>query len=100
MKNALLLIAQTILFLIVFLAGTLWDPFHLKWFVTHPSPGATRFFVPDGLILIAILYLLIVIIEAVAKRFETAGRWTSIAFVIAIILGLMSKFGLATHDIY
>ena len=37
MKNALLLIAQTILFLIVFLAGTLWDPFLMSKFglATH-----------------------------------------------------------------
>ena len=49
MKTALSFIAQTVLFFLVFLAGTLWDPFHLKWFVTHPTLTSTRYFVPDGL---------------------------------------------------
>ncbi len=99
MKNVLSIAAQTILFLIVFLGGTLWDPFHLKWLITHPTLSSTRFFVPDGLILMLALYLLILIFEAARKRLDASGLLSSIAFVLALTLGLISRFGFATHDL-
>ena len=98
MRTALSIVAQTILFLLVFLLGTFLDPFHLKWFIHHPSSGATRFFVPDGLLLMLALYLLLLAVSAARKRFAASGRRTSIAFTLALILGLLSRFGFATHD--
>lgn len=98
MRTALSIAAQTILFLLVFLLGTFLDPFHLKWFVHHPSPLTTRFFVPDGLLLTLALYLLLLAFQAARKRLETSGRRTSIAFTLAVILGLLFRFGFATHD--
>ncbi len=100
MRTALSIAAQTTLFLLVFFAGTLLDPFHLRWFIHHPSPSSIRFFVPDGLLLSLALYLLLLALEAVRKRLQTSGRRTSIAFTLAILLGLLSRFGFATHDLF
>ena len=100
MKNVFSVIAQFCLFFLVFLAGTLADPFHMKWFVTQVSRTSTRYFVPDGLILALALYLLIVGIEAARKRLRVSGTGTTIAFVVAIALGFLSKFGMATHDLF
>jgi len=100
MKKALSLVAQTVLFYVVFAVGFLLDPFKLKWFVSHPTPTSTRYFVPDGLIILVILYVAILGIEAARKRLLSSGAITSIAFVVALILGLMSKFGFATHDLF
>ena len=55
---------------------------------------------PDLLTVMAALFLLILVMEAVAKRLRSAGSLTSIAFVIALLLGLFSKFGWATHDLF
>jgi predicted ABC-type exoprotein transport system permease subunit len=78
MKRVLAVVGQFCLFFVVFLAGTLWDPFHLRWFVTQPSPTSTRYFVPDGLILCVLLYLVILAIEAVVweQRWRLCWRWS------------------------
>jgi hypothetical protein len=100
MKRALSILGQFVLFFAVFLAGTLLDPFHLKWFVTQVSRTSTRYFVPDGLILCVILYLLILGVEAARKRLRGSGAATTLAFILAIALGFLSKFGMATHDLF
>jgi hypothetical protein len=100
MKRVLAVVGQFCLFFVVFLAGTLWDPFHLRWFVTQPSPTSTRYFVPDGLILCVLLYLVILAIEAGRKRLLGSGVGTTLAFVLALVLGFLSKFGMATHDLF
>ena len=61
---------------------------------------STRFFVPDGLLLMIGLFLLILIIEASSKRMRSAGLLTTIGFVLALLLGIFSKFGWATHDLF
>ena len=100
MKKAFAVIGQFVLFFFIFLAGSLWDPFKMKWFVSHPTPLSTRFFVPDGLIVMVAIYLLILVLEAAAKRLRVGGMLTSIAFVLALLLGLLAKFGWATHDLF
>ena len=100
MKKALSAIGQFILFLLVFLAGSLANPFHLKWFVVHPTPTSTRFFVPDGLLLMIAIFLVILLIEVLRKRLIPSALWTAAAFAAALVLGLLAKFGSATHDIY
>jgi hypothetical protein len=99
-KKTLLVILQLFLFYIVFLVGSLLDPFKMKWFVSHPDPSSTRFFVPDGLLLMIGVFLLILLVEALAKRMRSAGTLTAIAFVMALLLGIFSKFGWATHDLF
>lgn len=100
MKKFLSIAAQFFLFLLVFLGGTLADPFHLKWSVTHPTPTSTRYFVPDGLILMVALYLLFLVVEFLMKKLTRMGLWTTAAFLLALVLGFLSKFGFATHDLY
>ena len=95
MKNVTLTILQLILFLIVFFVGSIFPPFHSEH-VLIATPGATRIFVADGLVLALILYILIVILEAARKRLRNAAPWTTLAFLLAIVFGLMMKFGFKT----
>lgn len=105
MKTALAVIGQLILFAVftaLFFAGGILGLFHLDpfgaphWFVSHPSLTSTRYFVPSGLFLATILWLIVLGIEAAAKKIRTAGIWTSVAFILALIVGLVAKFGWAT----
>ena len=105
MKNALAVLGQLALFAIftaIFFAGGMLGLFHLDpfaaphWFVSHPTVQSTRYFVPSGLILMSILWLIVLGIEAAAKRLRTAGVWTSVAYAAALIIGFLLKFGWAT----
>ena len=101
MKKFLSVLGQFVLFLVflaVFFSGSFLavfhlDPFHMQWFVSHPTPTTTRYFVATGLIFMTLLYLLVFAIEAAARRLRTAGLWTTIAFVLALVIGFASKFG-------
>ncbi len=104
MKTALAVLGQLalfFLFLAVFFAGGLLvvlgkDPFGgPHWFVHQTSHGPA-WFVPSGLLLMTILWLVIVGIEAAAKRLRTAGLWTTLAYLAALIVGLISRFGFYT----
>ncbi len=105
MKNVLAVLGQLILFAIftaLFFAGGILGLFHLDpfgaphWFVSHPTVTSTRYFVPSGLFLMTILWLVVFSTEIATKKFRTAGLWTSVAFVAALIIGLLLKFGWAT----
>ena len=108
MKKTLALIGQIVLFflfLAVFFSGSFLgvfhlDPFHAQWFVSHPTPTSIRYFVPTGLIYMTILYLIVFAIEAAGRRLRTAGLWTTIVFILALVIGFASKFGFVTHDLY
>ncbi len=99
MKKAFAILVQFAVFFIVFLGGSLADPLKLRWFVSHPTPVSTRWFVPDGLILMIALYVVVIGVEAASKRLNLASL-TSAAFALALIFGLLSKFGWATHDLF
>ncbi len=94
MKTMLFSFVQLLLFLAVFLVGSFMNPLHLQWFVTHPAPGSTRFFAPGGLLLALAVYVLILLIQAVTKRMTVS---TTIAFVLALVLGLAARFGFVTQ---
>ncbi len=101
MKKVLSFFAQFLLFLAAFAGGILigvFDPLHLKWFVTHPTPTSTRYFVPDGILLMLLLYLLILLIHTSRKAVRTSGLLTSVAFALAAICGLLAKFGFVNTD--
>ena len=100
MKKTLLFLAQSVVFFIVLFAGTLLDPFHLQWFVSHPALTSTRFFVPDGFILMTILLFVLVVLEAATKRLPTSGTITGAAYALALIVGLALRVGWATHDLF
>ena len=99
MKKAILLILQFFLFLGVFLVGSFLHPFGLRWSVTQITPTTTRYFVPDGLLIMLALYAVILIIEVVSKRFR-ASILTTVALLLALTVGLVAKFGSVTHDLY
>ena len=99
MKKVILTILKFVVFLIVFVAGSLFPPFHFEH-VLIATPGITRIFVADGLLLMFALYVLIVLVEVMRKRLRTAAPWTTLAVVLAAVLGLMMKFGFLTRSAF
>ena len=99
MKKAIITILQFFLFLIVFGAFSLFPPFHIEHVLNTSSTG-TRVFIADGLLIALVVYLLIVVIELLMKRLKVSGPWTTIAFVLAAIVGFMMKFGFLTRSAY
>jgi hypothetical protein len=97
MKKALLFLVQLILFAALFALTpvfALFDPLHLKpWFLSHPTPVSTRYFSPEGLLLMILLYLVILAVEAARKRIRTSGILTTIAFVLVLAFGIWSRWG-------
>jgi len=108
MKTALTIIGQLILFalfLAIFFGGGILGLFHLDpfgsphWFISHPTLTSTRYFIPTGLLLTTILWLLVVGIEAAAKKLKSAALWTTAAYVAALVIGLLLKFGWVQPDL-
>jgi hypothetical protein len=99
MKKAVLTIFQFFLFLIVFGAASLFPPFHFEH-ILIATPGVTRIFVADGLLLMFALYVLILLVEVMRKRLRIAAPWTTLAVVLAAVLGLMMKFGFLTRSAF
>jgi hypothetical protein len=99
MKKALLTILQFFLFLIIFGAASLFPPFHFEH-VLIATPGVTRIFVADGLLLMFALYVLILLVEVMRKRLRTSAPWTTLAVILAAALGLMMKFGFLTRSAF
>jgi hypothetical protein len=95
MKNVVFTILKFLLFLVVFGAGSLFPPFHFEH-ILIATPGVTRIFVADGLLLMFALYVLIVLSEVLRKRLRTSALWTTLAVILAAVLGLMMKFGFKT----
>jgi hypothetical protein len=95
MKKAVGAFLQFILFVFVFGAGSLFPPFHIEH-VILATPGTTRIFVGDGLILMLALFCLILLVEALRKRFISAGPWTTSAFILAAATGFWMEFGFKT----
>jgi hypothetical protein len=99
MKKFLSTFLQFFLFLLTFAIGSFAHPFNLRWGLTVTTPTVTRYFVPDGLLLMVILFVLILIMEALMKRLRTFGPWTTLAFVLAAIVGYAIKLGFITRDL-
>ncbi len=102
MKTFLFVAGQLLLFalfVVLFFGGGILGLFHLDpfgsphWFVSHPAPDSSRYFVPTGLLLMTLLYLIVLGIEAGVKKLRTAGLWTTVAVVVALVFGLIAKFG-------
>jgi hypothetical protein len=99
MKKFLFTVLQFLLFLIVFGVGSFFPPFHLEHIIIA-TPGVTRIFIADGLLLMLLLYIVIVLAEALRKHLRTAAPWTTLAFILAIVFGLMMKFGFLTRSAF
>jgi hypothetical protein len=98
MKRAIAIIVETILFLFVFLAGSLLVALpaaHLPLWDVKLS-GA-RYFVLDGVIFMFAVYALFLLLGAARHRLRSAVLTSTVAVVLALVLGLAMKFGYATR---
>jgi hypothetical protein len=99
MKKVIPTILQFVLFLLVFGAGSFFPPFHFEH-VLIATPGVTRIFVADGLLLMFALYILIVLVQVMRRRLRTSTPWTTLAVILATVSGLMMKFGFLTRSAF
>ncbi len=99
MKKVIAVVFQLVLFLLVFLAGSFFPPFHLQHVLTATATE-TRLFIADGLILMLALYGIIVLIEVLVKPLRPAVLWSTLAIVLAAVLGFLMKFGFVTRSLY
>ncbi len=95
-KNVFFALLQFVLFFLVFGAGSFFPPFHLEH-VLGTTPDGTRIFIWDGVLLKLLLFVVILLIEALRKRVRSAAPWTVLALVLAGIAGYAAKFGLLTR---
>lgn len=99
MKKFLSIALQFLLFLLTFAIGSFTHPFNLHWGLTVTTANVTRFFAPDGLLLMLGLYLLIILIEGLMKRLRALAPWTTLALLIAAVLGFTMKLGFVTREL-
>lgn len=93
-KNALLVVLQTLLFLILFAVGSFLPALpSFRSLYMQVQTGPNRVFVLDGLILAVLGYLLIVLVEAARKRLRGAASLTTLALLLALVLGFALKLG-------
>jgi hypothetical protein len=92
MKRVLSAVFQFILYLFVFGIGSLLPGANVLPTWSIPT-GPGRVFVYDGLLLMLLVYVVILLIAAARKRINVAFPNATIALVLALILGLIMKFG-------
>jgi threonine/homoserine/homoserine lactone efflux protein len=92
MKRVLSIFLQFLLFLIVFLVGSLLPGANLLPTLSV-SAGAGRIFVYDGVLLMLGIYALILLVAAARKRIHIAWPNSTIALFLALLIGLLMKFG-------
>ena|ERR1700679_1138265 len=91
----ILAILQFLLFFIAFAVGSFMTPFRIVHVIAF-SPRGSRIFYWDGIIVMLIVYVVILLIEAMRKRLRTAAPWTTVALVLATVAGLAVKLGFLT----
>lgn len=96
MKKLLSTVLQFVMFLLVYAIGSLFPPFHIQR-VLASTATYTHTFILDGLLIALALYIAIVLAETVMKR-RCQITWTTIAFILAVVLGYVMKFGFVTHE--
>jgi hypothetical protein len=99
MKNVIFTILKFGLFLFIFFVGSFFPPFHFEH-ILIATPGFTRIFIADGLLLMLGLYIVIVLIEVLRNRLHASVPWTTLALILATVLGLMMKFGFLTRSAF
>ncbi|HZY61700.1 MAG TPA: hypothetical protein VFE38_04175 [Edaphobacter sp.] len=95
MKKLLSTVLQFVMFLLVYAIFSLFPPLHIQRILVS-APNYSRTFILDGILVALVLYILIVLGEAIMKR-RCQITWTTIAFILAIVLGYFMKFGFVTH---
>jgi hypothetical protein len=91
MKRLISLFVQFVLMLGAFFAGSIAPVFRVLplWRV---SIGSGRWFVLDGLFVLLIVYVLLLLIALLRRRLIHSGLTSTAAFVLALLVGLLSKF--------
>jgi hypothetical protein len=99
MKRAIAVLLQFFLFLLVFAVGSfLVHPFHLQSALA-PVEGHSRVFLWDGVLLMLLAYLLILLIQVVARRrLGPSAVGSSLALILAGLAGWVMKFGFLSRD--
>jgi len=98
MKSFFAVLLQSLLFLLVFAAGSFaYHPFHLETTLAAVD-GRSRSFVWDGVLLMLLAYGVVLLVELVWKRLRSSGPWTSLALLLAALAGWAMKFGFVTHN--
>jgi len=96
MKKAMALLLQFLLFLAIFAVGSfVWHPFHVQ---TIFAPADRRAFQWDGVLLMLVTYLVLLLIEAARKRLVRSGLTTTLALILAVLVGWLLKFGFISRD--
>ena len=96
MKKLLSTVLQFVMFLLVYAIFSLFPPFHIQRLLIA-TPTYSRIFIMDGILVAFALYIVIVVGETIMKR-RCQITWTTIAFILAAILGYVMKFGFITHE--
>jgi hypothetical protein len=91
LKRALSIFIQFLMLLIAFFVGGLLPVFQILplWSI---SSGPTSSIVLDGLFALIFLYMLFLVIAGARRRLATSGLNATIAFVLALLIGLIGKF--------
>ncbi len=108
-KRIVLTLLQFLIFIALLAIGGNWDVINLSLEIRamerhtrafNPIPviktqvSSTHILIADGLIFAAVLLILILLIEALAKKLKPWAGLTLLAFVLAICLGFAMKLGL------
>ena len=93
-RKAILVVLQTLLFLFLLTAGAFLPALPaFASFYWQVQTAPNRVFVLDGLVLTLVVYVLIIAVEAIRKRLAGAGSLTTLALLLALVLGLAMKVG-------
>lgn len=95
MKKVLLTLLQFVLFLVTFAAGSFVAPMRIRQ-VLSVQPDGTHIFIWDGVLWVALLFLLILVLEAARRRIRAAAPWTLLALLLALIAGFALRLGFMT----
>jgi hypothetical protein len=96
MKRLISLFLQFLLMLAAFFVGSIAPVFKVLplWQV---STGPGRWFVLDGLIVLLMVYVLLLSIALLRRRLVHSGVTSTAAVVLALVVGLLSKFPLTSN---
>lgn len=104
-KRILLTLLQFVVFCVLLAVGGYWDFIHLLirlkapalgfiplWKIDHFTP--THDLILNGLIFATVLWLVIVVLQALRRRLLPGAVLTTLAYVLAVVLCFALKLGL------
>jgi uncharacterized BrkB/YihY/UPF0761 family membrane protein len=92
-KNVFFALLQFVLFLLVAFIGIALPALHMIPSNIMKFGDGSRGFEWDGVILMLILFVIILVIEALRKRLRSAAPWTFVALLLAAIVEYAMKLG-------